>query len=154
MAVGIEADLGALVGRAARGLEKAADAEAAQLAPCRRRGAACRKVRNLRLRRGIVEVGGKTAAIDCHAQRAAMREFGDQVAPAQAHRVGAEPQGRDVDQPLDHIIGLGLAGAAVGVDRHRVGKGAAHIHEDCRNGVDAAHAGRRRIGRAAGAVRG
>src|SRR6266446_4525881 len=91
MTIWVETPLRGLVRRAAGGFEKAADAAAAQPAARRRRGAARRKFRNLCLRRGIVEVGGKAAAIDRHAERAAIREFGDQVAPAQAHRVGANP---------------------------------------------------------------
>ena len=59
-----------------------------------------------------------------------------------------------VDQALDHVVHFGLAGAAIGVDRHGVGEGAAHVHEDRRDDVAAAHRVGRRVGGAAGAAGG
>ena len=152
-AVGIEADFSAFVRRAARGLEKAADPEPAQPTARRRTGAPRCVIGVASVRQRVIEIGGKAPAIDCHAERAAMGESGDHIAPAQAHRITADPARGDIDQPLDQVIGLGLAGAAIGVDRHRVGEGAAHLHEDGRDRVDAAHRRRRRIGRAARSVR-
>ena len=70
-------------------------------------------------------------------------------------RVGREPElaRRDVDQALDHIGRLRPAGAAIGIDRHRVGVDAADADVAGRDVVDAGqHAGadernERRIGR-------
>ena len=99
-----------------------------------------------------VEIGGEPAAVDGDAERTAIGKVADQIAPPQLDRVDAEPARRQLDQPLGQVVGLGFAGAAIGVDRHGVGEDAAHAHEHRRDGIDAAHRGRRRVGRAARAV--
>jgi hypothetical protein len=76
----------------------------------------------------------------------------DQIAPTQRDRVECQPARRAIDEPLDQVIGFGLAGAAIGVDRQGVGEDAAHRHEHRRDRIDAAHRAGRRIGRAARAV--
>ncbi|HEX4617447.1 MAG TPA: hypothetical protein VH230_16220 [Stellaceae bacterium] len=149
----VEAYFGEFVRRAARRFEKTADPEPAQPAARSRLGAPRRETSVAGLRQRVVEIGGKAPAIDGHAERAAIGEGGDHIAPPQAHGVPAVPSGGDVDQPLDQVIRLGLSGAAIGVDRHSVGEDAAHIHKDGRDRVDAAHRRRRRIGRTARSVR-
>ena len=62
-------------------------------------------------------------------------------------RIHAELMGCDVDAALDQVIRLGLAGAAIGVDRRRVGEHAFRLERDQRNVVDAAHRARHRHGR-------
>ena len=52
-----------------------------------------------------------------------------------------------VNQPLDHIGGLGPSGAAIGVDRHRVGVDADHFGEDVGDVVLAREQRRVEIGR-------
>ena len=102
--------------------------------------------------RHLVEIGGEASAIDRDPETAAIREMADQVAPAQRDRVERQPARGAIDEPLDQVIGFGLAGAAIGIDRHRVGEDAAHRHEHGRDVVDPAHGAGRRIGRAARAV--
>jgi hypothetical protein len=104
-------------------------------------------------RRRVVEIGREPPAVDGHPERAAVGELADQVAPTQARRGDREPAGGKIDQPLNQVVGFGFAGAAIGVDRHRIGKGTAHLHKHLRDGINAAHRRRRRIGRAAGPVR-
>ena len=62
----------------------------------------------------------------------------DVLAP-QLQRIHAELGSRDVDAALDQIVRLGLAGAAIGVDRRGVGEHAFGLKCDQRNVVDAAH---------------
>jgi hypothetical protein len=52
----------------------------------------------------------------------------DEIAPPQFGRIELHLGGGGIDQALDHVRGLRSAGAAVGVDRHRVGEGAEHVH--------------------------
>ena len=77
----------------------------------------------------VIEIGLEAAAVDLHAHRGAMRKLPDDVAAAQFDGIDPGPDRRKVHQPLDQIIGLGLAGAAIGIDRRRVGKGAADLKE-------------------------
>ena len=83
-------------------------------------------------RHGGVEVGHEAARIDRHAHRRLVRERGDQVLPPELSRIAAEPARRGFDAALDDVVGLGLARAAIGIDRHRVGEGAAHVDRDRR----------------------
>ena len=64
---------------------------------------------------GIVDLAGR--------RRVRHRLRLDEVALAQRVRRDAELARRGVDQPLDHIGRLGPPGAAIGIDRHRVGVG-------------------------------
>ena len=152
-AVALEAHLGALVGRAARGLEEAGDADAAQpaarLASARRAAKpACRPRATARSR-----LSTKPPESIVHAHRRLVREGRDQVLPPELGRIAAERARRGLDAALDDVVGLGLAGAAIGVDRHGVGEGAAHVDRDRRDVVDAAmrrRGGDRRGARAVG----
>src|SRR4029077_18096098 len=63
-AVALETHLRALVGRAARSLEEAADADAAQLAACLRRRTPRSEARKIGARHGGIEIGDKAARID------------------------------------------------------------------------------------------
>jgi hypothetical protein len=102
--------------------------------------------------RHLVEIGGEAPAIDRDPEPAAIREPADQVTPTQCHRIKRKPARGKIDKALDQIIGFGLAGAAIGVDRHGVAEDAAHRHEHRRDVVDPAHRAGRRIGRAARTV--
>src|SRR5580704_14416449 len=127
-AVRLEADLGAFAWRAARRFEKTANTEPAQ-PPALRRGLAPRgKAARSDPLRYLVEIGGEASAIDCHPETAAIRKTADQVAPAQLDRVERQPARRAVSEPFDQVIGFGLAGAAIGIDRQRVREDAAHRH--------------------------
>src|ERR1700732_3959783 len=66
----------------------------------RRSAAALRELSNQRLRRRLVEIGGKASAIDHHAQGAPIRKLGDQVALAQARGIAADPTRGGGDQAL------------------------------------------------------
>ena len=147
-AVGLEANSGALLGLAARGLEEAAHPHAAQLAALCGGGAARGEARAIGPHHGLLEIGGEAPAVDQHAHGAAVGELGHHVATAQLDRVDAELARCQIDEALDEIIGLGLARTPIGVDRHGVGVGTPHVHEDGGDGIDPAHGGGRRLGRA------
>ena len=149
-AIVLEADLGALVRRAARGFHEAGHADAAQPATLLATVAAARRNPAWSAATiAIVEIGGEAAAVDHGAKRLAIGKLAHQVAPAQFDRIEpAAPRGL-VDQALDHVVHFRLAGAAIGVDRHGVGEHAVHVHEDRRNDIAAAHRIRRRVGGAA-----
>ena len=59
----------------------------------------------------------------------------DEVAPAQLAGIDPQLVGGRVDQPLQHIGGLGPPGAAQRVHRHGVGEHRGHVHIDRRRGV-------------------
>ena len=84
--------------------------------------------------------------------RGPVRERGDQVLPPQVGGIAAEQARRRLDGALGDVVGLGLAGAAIGVDRHGVGEDAAHIDGDRRDVVDAAMRRRGGDGRRTGTV--
>src|SRR5437763_3013384 len=119
-AISIEADLGTLARRAARRLKKTRDAEPAQPAARRSFLASRRKALAQDAPRHLIEIGGKPSAIDRDAESALIREMTDQVAPPQRHRIERQPARGMIDQPLAQVIGFGLAGAAIGVDRDGV----------------------------------
>ena len=118
-AVRLEADLGAFAGGSARSFEKARDpnpAQPAALAPQPARRAAKPSVRS---RCAISSrLAAKRPQSIVTPSPLLVREAADQVAPAQRDRVEREPARGAIDEPLDQVIGLGLAGAAIGVDRH------------------------------------
>ena len=128
-AVRLEADLGAFAGCAARGLEKAGDAEPAQPAALRRSLSPLGKAVISDPLYHLPDIGGEASAIDCHPETAAIRKAADQVALAQRDRVDPQPACSMIDEPLDQVIGFGLAGAAIGIDRQCVREDAAHRHE-------------------------
>ena len=97
----------------------------------------------------VVEVAGEIAAVIVQAERRRVRHRvgPDEIAPAQFVGVDPEAPGGVVDQPLDRIGRLGPAGAAIGIDRHRVRVDALDRDMDRRKGVDAAIHDRARGGR-------
>ena len=145
---------GFLIGLAARGFEKAADAETAKPAALPGGAPACGEAYAVGCQEHRVEIVGEGAAVDRGAEGGAIGEGADEVAPAQFCRIHAELVRGLVDQPLDQVVRLGLAGAAIGVDGRGVGEDATHIHDHRRDVVEPAHGGRGRIGGAAGAERG
>ncbi len=149
-AVGIEAQLGGLVGLAARGFQIAGHAQAAQ--PAARGGGlpAGREAGAVGRGLGGIQVGGEAAAVDRGAEGVSIGERGDQVGAAQREGVAVQRARGGLDQALGEVVGFGLAGAAVGVDRHGVGQHAAHVHAHGGNVVRAAHRGGRRVGGGAG----
>src|ERR1700757_4781120 len=104
MAIRVEADLSAFIGRAPRRLEKTPDPEPAQPATGLRSCLACRKALIPRPSQRGLEVVGKASTIDRHTQRATVPKFGDEIAPSEADRVTTDPLCCEVDQPLDHIV--------------------------------------------------
>ena len=120
-AIRLESDFCGLIWLAAGGFQEAGDAKPAQHPATLRAFAAAGETGPVCLLLGDVQIGDESAAVDQDAERAAIRERRDQVAPAKLERVHAELRGRAFDQALGQVIGLGLAGAAIGVDRHRVG---------------------------------
>ncbi len=68
-----------------------------------------------------------------------MRKRADDVAAAQLDGIDSGSDRCQVHKALDQVIRFGLAGAAIGVDRRRVGEGAAHLDENAGNIIDAAH---------------
>ncbi|MGY4311387.1 hypothetical protein ACVWW1_000690 [Bradyrhizobium sp. JR3.5] len=63
---------------------------------------------------GVVDLAGRG--------RVGQRLRWDEILPPDGVRRHAELSRGGIDQPLDHIGGLRAAGAAIGVDRHRVGE--------------------------------
>ena len=61
----------------------------------------------------------------------------DEVAAAKLGRVEAQVARRGVDGALDRVGRLRPAGTAIGIDRDRVGVGAAHLDVDGLEGIDA-----------------
>ena len=154
LAVRFKTDFGALVRRAAGGFQKAGHADAAQQPTPPRLVAPSREAGMVGGGQRDIDVGGELPAIDRRAHRRAMREHGHQIAPAQLDRVDPDDRRSGVDQPLDQVVRLRLAGAAIGVDRHRVGEYAVHLHEHGRQIVAPAHGIAGRVGGAAGAAGG
>ncbi len=107
------------LGRATRGLEEAGDANAEQPATHLGGGAPRRDVGRVGARHGSIEIGDEAAGIDRHAERRAVRKAGDQILPSQLGRIATELAGGSLDAALDDVVGLGLAGAAIGIDRAR-----------------------------------
>ena len=90
------------------------------------------------LERGL-HVGAELAAVVRHAERRLVGHGarGNDVAPAQLDRVGAELAGRVVDEPLDDVGRLRPAGAAIGGGRVGVAQHAEHLHVGGGDRVDA-----------------
>ncbi len=148
--VGLEADLGAFVRRAAGGLEKAGDADPAQPAGGARCLPSCRKADKVGGVQRRVDVLGEAAAIDGGRHGRAPRKGVGEVAAAELDPVLPQAEGGGIDQPLEQVVCLRLAGAPVGVGRHRVGVGAADMHVHGVDRVAAAHGVARRDRRGAG----
>ena len=146
-AIGLERRPRELARHAAGSFEKAGNADAAQQTGLLRLRAALAKAVAIGERNRLVQTGAEAAAVDLHAHRGAMRKPADDVAPAQFDGIDPGSDRCEVHQALDQVIGFGLAGAAIGVDRRRVGEGAAHLEENSGNVIDAAY-------RAAGGIGG
>ena len=95
----------------------------------------------------MIDRMGKAALLDRKPHRAGMGKPAKDVLAPQLQRIDAELARSEIDAALDQVIRLGLAGAAIGVDRRRVGEHAAGLEGDQRNVVDAAHRARHRHGR-------
>ena len=137
-AVSLERGARELGRHAAGGFEEAGDADAAQQAGLARLLATLAKAIEIGERDRVVEIGAEAATVDLHAHRGVMRKFSDDVAAAQFYGVDPGLERGKVHQPLDQIVRFRLAGAAIGVDRRRVGEGAAHLVKDRRDVIDAA----------------
>ena len=96
---------------------------------------------------GEIDRVSKTALLDRQPHCRAMRKMAKDVLAPQFQRIHAELGCRDVDASLDQIIRLGLAGAAIGVDRRRVGEDAGGLKGEKRDVVHATHRAAHRHGR-------
>jgi hypothetical protein len=128
------------LGRPARaGMQVVGESETAQPAPPAGGGAALGEAGPIGQPERLVHGAGEVAAVVGEPQGRRVREgvAADEVAPPQ--RLGRDPQfaGRGIDQPLDHEVRLRPTGAAIGIDRGRVGEHAAGAKIDRRRGVDA-----------------
>ena len=136
----VEPQLGELVGRKAGLLDIDSVAEPAMAAARSRLGAPRCEAGEVGRGKRLIHVAGEFAAVVIEAERGLVRHcLGfDEIAPAQLLRRHTELSGGVVDQPLDGIGGLGPAGAAVGIDRHRVSEHAFNADMDRGDRVDAA----------------
>ncbi len=135
----IEADLRMLDQPGIGGLDGARQAEPAQLAAPARLGAAGGKAGIVRLDQAVLQVLAEVAAVIGVDQR---RLIGhglgrDHVAPAQFGAVDPELASGKIDHGLDHIGGLGPAGAAVGAGQHGVAEDRGDFGMDRRNHIRA-----------------
>src|SRR5438045_1269674 len=80
-----------------------------------------------------------TAVPERQTHRGAMGKAANDVLAPQLERIHPELAGRDVDAAFDQVVGLGLSGAAIGVDRRGVGEDAPGLERNQRNVVNAAH---------------
>ena len=151
-AVRIESHLRALVGCAAGGFQETGNALSAQAPSCPGLGSTRLEVPHVPAPHGDIEAGHEVAGVDGHSHRGPVRKGGDQVLPPQVGRRPAEGTRRRLDGALDDVVGLGLAGPAIGIDRRRVGERAAHVDRDRGNVVEAALRRRGRDHRRAGSV--
>ena len=120
----IEPDLGMLDQPGIGGLDGARHAEPAQLAAPARLGAAGGKAGIVRLDQAVLQVLAEVAAVIGVDQRRLVghRSGRDHVAPAQLRAIDAELARGEIDHGLDHVGGLGPAGAAIGTGQHGVGE--------------------------------
>ncbi len=150
-----EVDRGALVERAAGGFQEAAHAEAAQAAVAGRR---------LARRAGKPAASASAAPGRCCGRSGRCRWWwrrrwragtvSTRLRRRSSTRSIPVRRGGLVHQALDQVVGLRLAGAAVGVERDGVGERAARDHGHGRDVVAAAHGVARRGGGRAGAAGG
>ena len=87
----------------------------------------------------VVHALAELAAVIGQAQRRLVGHGrgGDDVLPAQRHRIQAELPGGVVDEPLDDIGGLGTAGPAIGRGGIGIAEHAGDVHEGGRDRIDA-----------------
>src|SRR4029077_15257594 len=124
LAGGLETHAGGFARVGARGLEIAGKPKSAQLTASLGLGAPRREALVIGERQPLLEVFGELPFLDLHAERRAIRDLADDVAAAKLGRRHAHLTCREIDQPLDDVIRLGLTGAAIGIDRYRVGEDA------------------------------
>eukprot|EP00043_Microstomoeca_roanoka_P002426 m.38320 g.38320 ORF g.38320 m.38320 type:complete len:1021 (-) comp11478_c0_seq1:708-3770(-) len=127
--------------RDAAGLDVMGDAEAAQLAAFLRflgPGGEARVIRDLEhlVHRRVVIPG---IVFDRHGGGIGELIGLDEVLTPQLDRIDAQLARGFVDDPFQLERGLGAAGAAIGIDRHGVGKHRLHVHIDERRAVIAGH---------------
>ncbi len=127
--------------RDAAGLDPGRQAPAAQLAPGLAFGPARSEARVVRDLEQLVERRRRVAAVVLDRDRRLVRiGLGrDEVAPANLDRVDPHLARRLVDDALELERRLRAPGAAIGVDRHRVGEDRAHVHVDERRQVGPRH---------------
>ena len=120
--------------RQAAGLDIGAEPDAAQLAVARRCRLAFGEARPIRCHQRLFQAAFRIAAVIFHHDRrlVRIRLFGDHVAAADLGVVDSHVACGDVDQPLQHEGRLRPAGAAIGIDRHRVGEHHFHFAIDRR----------------------
>src|SRR6185436_9299298 len=121
--------------RDAAGLDVARVTDAAQFSPLQGlflaflKAADVREIERRAQRRLVI------ARVVAQRDRRLVGESLDEVAPPDLDRVELELARRGFHQPLDHVGGLGPAGAAVGVDRRGVGECRGDLAVDDRRGV-------------------
>ena len=130
-------------GRHGAGLDIGGDADAAQLAARRRFLATLLEARVVGGFESHVERLEIIAAVVGERHRRGVGEgvVGDEVAPAELHRVDLHLARRAIDEALDDIAGLRAPGAAIGVDRRGVGEDSLDLDIDRRRGVVAGEQG-------------
>ena len=105
-------------------------ADAAQLAALRGFRLACREAGDIRHLVRFVERRVVVAGVVAERDRRLVRKRADEVAAADFVLRDAEIHADLVDEPLDHVRGLGPSGAAVGVHRGGVGERRGHLRVD------------------------
>ena len=117
------------------GLDVAAVADASLQALGLARLAARRETRHVRQLLGLVHRGVVVARVVLQRHGCLVRKLGDEVAAADLVLRQAQVPGTAADQALQHVGGLGPAGATVGIHRRGVGEPGVHLHVDLRGGV-------------------
>jgi len=114
--------------RQAAGLDIRAEPDAAQLAVAGRRRFTLGEARPVRCGQRLFQAALRIAAVifDHDRRLIGIRLLGDHVAAADLGFVDAQIARGDVDQPLQHEGRLRPPGAAIGIDRYRVGED--HLH--------------------------
>ncbi len=152
LALGREAHLGVLAGAglAARALEPAGDPEADEHLAALLLAALLLGADRLDVERGEGGVEGRRvppAVVDGAGRRGVGEGVvGEEVAPAQLHRVDPEPAGGGVDEPLERVGRLRAPGAAVGGGRGRVRHDGPDPHVQRRDPVRPGHVPGRQLG--------
>jgi hypothetical protein len=121
--------------RDAAGLDVARVADAAQLAGRLAGRLALAVALDLGQLARLVHAGMEVAGVVLQRHRRLVREGGDEVALADLVLAQVHLPGAARDQPLEQVGGLGPAGAAVGIDRCRVGEPGIDLDVDLRRGV-------------------
>ena len=127
-------------GRAGRRLDMVGNANAAQAAAASGQLTPLRQSVGIDGGQGARHVGGEVAAVVGMAEHGGEGNVrrSDHVASAQLDTVDSDLLCGHVDHALEHVLGFGIAGAAVGVHGHRVGEDAPDRHVDRVEPVNAA----------------